>query len=190
MGTVAIIKCGGIIYAKCPICETYFQPGRLLYPIRNKNYAADPYIQDNWKAVRNKMKRAYLVTIFGYSAPKTDSEAIALMKEAWGSIYDRNLEDFEFIDIRPEAELTDSWSDFIHSHHYQVHSSFFESSLAQHPRRTTVELFDRTMECKFTKATRTFDPNMDWPKVHQLVDSLVMEEEEVGENDFLSVESA
>jgi hypothetical protein len=183
-------KYGGIIHATCPECDTYFQPGRLLYPIRNKNYAADPYIQDNWNAIRNKLKRAYLVTIFGYSAPKTDSEAIALMKEAWGSIDTRNLEDFEFIDIRPEDELIDSWTEFVHSHHYQVHTSLFASSLGQHPRRTTVELFDRTMECKFTKANRKFEPNMDWPMVQQLVESLVKEEEKVGDDGFLSVESA
>ncbi|HIJ90358.1 MAG TPA: hypothetical protein HPP95_05815 [Deltaproteobacteria bacterium] len=183
-------KYGGIIYAKCPECGRHFRPGRLLYPIRNKNYTEDPYIQDSWKAIRNNLKRAYLVTIFGYSAPKTDSEAISLMKEAWGTVDKRNLEDFEFIDIRPEEELVDNWKEFIHSHHYQIYSSFFESSLAQHPRRTTVELFDRTMECKFTKATHMFKPNMDWPKVQQLVDSLVMEEEKLGENEFLTVESA
>lgn len=183
-------KYGGIIYEKCPQCGTHFQPGRLLYPIREKNYAADPYIQDNWNAVRNKLRRAYLVTIFGYSAPKTDSEAIALMKEAWGSIDNRTLEDFEFIDIRSEDELTDSWSEFVHSHHYQVHNSFFASSLGKHPRRTTVELFDRTMDCKFTTATRKFAPNMNWSMVQQLVESLVKEEQSIGDDKYLSVESA
>ncbi|MCG5510205.1 hypothetical protein [Ectothiorhodospira lacustris] len=183
-------KYGGIIYAKCPQCGNYFQPGRLLYPIREKNYAEDPYIKDNWNAIRNRLRSAYLVTIFGYSAPKTDSEAIALMKEAWGSVDDRNLEDFEFIDIRSEDELTDSWSDFVHSHHYEVHSSFFASSLGKHPRRTTVELFDRTMECKFTRATRKFEPDMDWIKVKKLVEVLVKEEVEIGDDEFLSIESA
>lgn len=183
-------KYGGIINAQCPECGSYFQPGPLLYPIREKNYAADPYIKDNWNAIRNKLKRAYLVTIFGYSAPKTDSEAIALMKEAWGSIDSRNFEDFEFIDIRPEDELIASWSEFVHSHHYQVHTNFFASSLGQHPRRTTVELFDRTMECKFTKADRKFEPTMDWPTVRQLIEGLVKEEEAVRADGFLSVESA
>lgn len=140
-------KCGGMIDNICRECGKRFQPSRLLYPVKQKNYAADPYTQDNWKAVRNALEKAYLVTIFGYSAPLTDAEAISLLKESWGEINERNLEDFEFIDIRDEDELIKSWSDFVHSHHYQVVNNFFDSSLACFPRRTTVELFDRTMNC-------------------------------------------
>jgi hypothetical protein len=127
-------KQGGIISARCQECGNYFEPAPLLYPVAKKSYAEDPYIRDNWKVIRNKLQRAYLVTIFGYSAPKTDIEAIALMKEAWGSIDDRNLEDFEFIDIRNEDDLLESWAEFVHSHHYEVHDNFFSSSLGQHPR--------------------------------------------------------
>jgi hypothetical protein len=183
-------KVGGIIYARCPQCGNPFPPGRLLYPIRNKDYAADPYTEDHWRTIRNTMKRAYLVTIFGYSAPKTDSEAIALMKDAWGESHDRELEDFEFIDIRSEDELVASWSEFIHSHHYQVHTSFFDSSLAQFPRRTTVELFDRTMECKFTKPTSPFSPEMNWSEVESLTKRLIEEEQRIGTEEFLCVAAA
>lgn len=82
-------KRGGILSARCPECGEPFQPAPLLYPVSHKDYAADPYIENSWKAVRNKLKHAYLVTVFGYSAPKTDSEAIALMKEAWGTVEER-----------------------------------------------------------------------------------------------------
>ncbi len=170
-------KLGGILTAKCRECGKPFEPAPLLYPVAHKNYAADPYIQDSWNAVRNRLKRAYLVTVFGYSAPKTDAEAIALMKEAWGAVDERELEDFEFIDIREEDELIASWQDFVHSHHYQVHQDFFASSLAQYPRRTTVELFDRTMDCMFTEALRKFVPDMTWEQVSALVRELVQEEE-------------
>ncbi len=169
-------KCGGILTARCRECGEPFEPAPLLYPVANKNYTADPYIHDSWNAVRNKPKRAYLVTVFGYSAPKTDTEAIALLKEAWGAVQERELEDFEFIDIRDEDTLIASWQDFVHSHHYQVHNDFFSSSLAKHPRRTTVELFDRTMDCMFTKALRTFSPSMSWDQVRTLVSELVKEE--------------
>jgi hypothetical protein len=152
-------KQGGILSASCLACGKPFQPAPLLYPVEKKNYAEDPYIYDNWKALRIKLKKAYLVTVFGYSAPRTDAEAISLMKEAWGSKEERNLEDFEIIDIRPEDELRTSWDDFIHSHHYNVYDNFFASSLAQHPRRTTVELFDRTMNVTFTAASRKFTPD-------------------------------
>lgn len=183
-------KVGGIIYARCPQCGKHFAPGRLLYPIRHKDYAADPYTEDHWKTIRSALKRAYLVTIFGYSAPKTDSEAITLMKEAWGESYGRALEDFEFIDIRPEDELVASWSEFIHSHHYQVQSNFFDSSLAKFPRRSTVELFDRTMECKFTNPTTPFTPKMSWAELELVVNSLLHEEQQLGTKDFLCVVAA
>ncbi len=169
-------KCGGILTARCRECGEPFEPAPLLYPVANKNYTADPYIRDSWNAVRNKLKRAYLVTVFGYSAPKTDTEAIALLKEAWGAVQERELEDFEFIDIRDEDTLIASWKDFVYSHHYQVHNDFFSSSLAKHPRRTTVELFDRTMDCMFTEALRTFSPSMSWDQVRTLVNELVKEE--------------
>jgi len=182
-------KWGGITTAVCPKCGEYFEAGQLLYPIRKKDYVSDPYIADHWKMIDQALKRAYLVTIFGYSAPKTDAEAIELMKKAWGDAYNRELEDFEFIDIRSEDQLVESWNDFIHSHHYQVFDNFFSSSLARYPRRTTVELFDRTMECKFTEPSLVYKPDMSWDDVRDVVKVLVQEEEAVGENDFLSVKS-
>lgn len=183
-------KQGGIILARCRECGNFFAPAPLLYPVAQKNYAQDPYIHDNWKAIRNKLKRAYLVTIFGYSAPKTDVEAIALLKDAWGSIDDRSLEDFEFIDIRNEDDLLESWAEFVHSHHYTVHNNFFSSSLGKHPRRTTVELFDRTMNCMFTDALQKFEPSMGWAELKELIQNLVSEEEQVAEGGFLTTKSA
>ena len=178
-------KWGGILTARCRECGEPFQPAPLLYPIAHKDYSEDPYIQDSWNAVRNKLKRAYLVTVFGYSAPKTDSEAIALLKDAWGAVEKRTLEDFEFIDIRDEEALIASWQEFVHSHHYQVHRDFFSSSLAQHPRRTTVELFDRTMECMFTEALRKFVPSMGWDDIKVLIGELTEEEDELPADAFL-----
>ncbi len=58
-----------------------------------------------------------------------------------------------------------------------MHQDFFASSLAQYPRRTTVELFDRTMDCMFTEALRKFVPDMTWEQVSALVRELVQEEE-------------
>jgi len=183
-------KWGGITTAKCPECGKYFEAGSLLYPIRKKDYVSDPYITDHWNMIDRALKRAYLVTIFGYSAPKTDADAIALMKRAWGASHNRELEDFEFIDIRPEEQLVESWDEFIHSHHYQVFDNFFHSSLARYPRRTTVELFDRTMECKFTEPALLFTPTMSWADLRAAISELVKEEERLGENDFLSVKSS
>jgi len=46
------------------------------------------------------------------------------------------------------------------------------------------------MECKFTKAERNFEPNMSWPDIYRLVESLVEEEAAIEADGFLSVESA
>lgn len=183
-------KYGGMINNICRECGEPFHPSRLLYPIRQKNYVADPFTQDNWKAVRNAFKSAYLVTVFGYSAPVTDAEAVSLLKEAWGKIDDRNLEDFEFIDIQSESKLKKSWSKFLHSHHYSVVDDFFKSSLARFPRRTTVELFDRTMNCVWTKPQPNlhFRSNMTWGEVKKIVENLVREERGVKPDDFLSIQ--
>ncbi|MFW5406961.1 hypothetical protein [Pectobacterium carotovorum] len=171
-------KFGGNIKNSCPVCRENLTPSRLLYPINKKDYNADSYTLDNWKAVRNNLHKAYLVTIFGYSAPKTDIEAIDILKNAWGDTNERNMEDFEFIDIRDEDDLIDTWSDFVHTHHYSYTTSFFSSSLARFPRRSIEELFDRTQNCIWTSPTNPFKPDMTFDQLREVVTILVDEEAE------------
>ena len=51
-----------------------------------------------------------MLTIYGYSAPQSDVEAIQIMKEAWGIVEDRDLEEVEIIDIKSEDELRETWN--------------------------------------------------------------------------------
>lgn len=67
-----------------------------------------------------------MVTIFGYSAPKSDVEAIEMLKKAWGAVKDRNFEEIEIIDLRNEDDVIESWDYFIHTHHYSYHSNFLQ----------------------------------------------------------------
>ena len=90
-----------------------------------------------------------MVTIFGYSAPTSDLEAVSLMKDAWGDVNTRELEEIEIIDIKDEDELRETWSGFIHTHHYTTHNSFYDSFIAKHPRRTCEAMWNQLMECKF-----------------------------------------
>jgi hypothetical protein len=46
-----------------------------------------------------------MVTIFGYGAPKSDTEAVDLMKAAWGKVSDRNLEQVEIIDSQARRRV-------------------------------------------------------------------------------------
>jgi hypothetical protein len=173
----------------CPECGERFSPSRLLYPISQKNYNDDLFTSDNWKALKNNLSNAYLVTIFGYSAPKTDVEAIDMLKEAWGNIDKRNMEDFEFINDQKEEVLVATWNEFVHTHHYSYTTSFFESSLAKFPRRTTEELFDRTQNCHWTSSKNPFTQDMTFSDLRNAVNILVLEEEK-HKDGFITLPSA
>jgi len=139
----------GVKGARCSRCGQPFQPSRLLYPIAQKDYHVDPMIADAWDIMDWALKNAFMVTVFGYSAPVSDKSAIDLMSGAWGGWERRELEQVEIIDIREEDDLIDSWNAFIHTHHYQVHASFSDSWLAKHPRRSGEAYWNEYIDAKF-----------------------------------------
>lgn len=163
---------------KCIKCDSKLTPSRLLYPIKKKNYNEDPYTLSNWNKFRRYLKEAYIVTVFGYSAPVSDVEAINMIKEAWGNIEERNMEDFEFIDIKKEKEITKTWEKFIHTHHYSLHDNFFDSVLAKFPRRTTEELFDRTQNLRWLSPNKEtmFRKDLTFKQLKVIVRKLVTKE--------------
>ena len=63
------------------------------------------------------------------------------MNEAYGTSLEREMEQFEIIDIAPDEFLRQKWNGFIHTHHYNTTNSYFNSSLAQNPRRTSESFF-------------------------------------------------
>lgn len=126
----------------CGYCGEPMIPTRLLYPIKQKNYDRDPFITEQWSILRQAIELAYALTIFGYGAPKSDVSAVGLMKQAWGEIDDRSMEQIEIIDIREPDDLVDTWSQFIHTHHFDTHKSFFDSQLAKVPRRTVEAYYE------------------------------------------------
>lgn len=135
----------------CPVCRRPFEASRLLYPIASKDYASDAFIKAEWDGLRGALASAFAITVFGYGAPTSDVEAISLMKAAWGDVNKRELEQTEIIDIRPEDDLTSTWAPFIHSHHYDIHSSFAESWIAQHPRRSCEALWAQNLDVRFVE---------------------------------------
>lgn len=152
-GNVAIGYClkdmeAGLNNTKCSKCGGEYVPSQLLFPIKQKEYNRDPFIKSEWGTLRLFLKHAYMLTIFGYSAPYADVEAIKLMKDAWGSPWSRNLEQTEIIDVKPEQALRGVWKDFIHTHHYDVTSDFYKSSIGLFPRRTCEAEWNYTMPKK------------------------------------------
>ena len=88
-GNVAVGYCetdntAGWINSKCNKCGRKFIPSRLLYPIKQKGYTQDKFTRYEWETLKSALSFAYMLTVFGYSTPQSDVEAIELMKDAWG----------------------------------------------------------------------------------------------------------
>jgi len=125
-------KAGGL----CPSCHQPVQHSRLLFPVRNKDYTSDQFIQSEWDTLRDTIRSAYLVTIFGYSAPSTDIAARDAMLSVWQQNPYKELAQFEIVDIRPRDELHREWSQFITREHYGVFNDFMDTYLFRYPRRS------------------------------------------------------
>jgi hypothetical protein len=139
----------GIRGARCSQCGEPFTPDRLLFPIEKKDYESDPSISAAWEGLRYALKHAFMFTIFGYGAPESDASAVALLRSAWGETSQRSLEQTEILDIRSADELRDVWKRFIHTHHYDIHASFYESWLAKHPRRSGEAFKSQYLDAEF-----------------------------------------
>ena len=138
----------------CPKCGVAFNDIPLLYPVEKKGYSSDPYIAESWKNARWFFKEAFLLTIFGYSGPDSDRDAVDLLKNAWMARSDRTFEHVEVVDIAPKEDLEDRWSRFTPTHHLHIRRDYHESFIARCPRRSS-EAVGYTM--------RTGMPRPDFP---------------------------
>ncbi len=159
----------GVRGARCSKCGKAFEASSLLYPVASKPYDDEPAISDAWRMATASLKHAFMVTIFGYSAPRSDRSAIKLLLDAWGGSEERSMEQFEIIDVRPEDELIESWARFIHTHHYEVHLSAYDSWLFNHPRRTGEAYLNQYLNAMFIEANplprdSSFDELWTWLK--------------------------
>lgn len=149
IGYCAKDKIQGPHGAPCPGCGDHFAPTKLLYPVANKDYVSDPYLASQWESLRAGLNKAFVLTIFGYGAPASDAAAIDLMSTAWGRPAQRVMEQIEIIDIKSEEEVLQSWDRFICRQHYEITSSYFDSLLSTHPRRTCEALWQSLFEARF-----------------------------------------
>jgi hypothetical protein len=166
---------GGI----CSRCGRPFTPDKLLFPVANKDYSTDPSISAAWKSLRLVLKDALFFTIFGYGAPVSDADAIQLMADAWGPAAGRQFEEIEVIDVRPESDLRDAWDRFIHTHHYECHSSIVDSFLFNHPRRSVEAFINQFFEANWIENNPP-PSGVSLDKLHEWFKPLVGAEEEAG----------
>jgi hypothetical protein len=99
--------------------------------------------------MQHALRGAFLFTIIGYGAPKSDVKAVELLSQGWGDPNKRELEQIEIIDLKQEDELLTTWDPFIHSHHRVVLKSFYDSWIATHPRRSCEAAWQQFLEAKF-----------------------------------------
>ena len=140
-GSVAIGYClkdhrKGMFGYACHECGKPYLPSKLLYPIKEKGYNTDPFISVEWKNLQSRLEHAFMLTVFGYSAPASDVEAMELISKGWGTAESRNLEQVEIIDVKSPGALRKTWSPLIHTHHYDITNDFFNSWIGRHPRRS------------------------------------------------------
>ena len=90
----------------------------LLYPIKNKDYHKNNYIEKAWDIFQNRLSRSFMLTIFGYSGPKSDIEALNILKNGF-LIKDKNgitsdLNNYKQLTIiNIEKNIKDSFSELL-----------------------------------------------------------------------------
>ena len=174
-------KVSGVNGRQCSLCNETLRPSKLLFPVKHKDYNSDLFIKGEWDALRSYLNKAYYLTVYGYSAPKTDVEARGLMLEVWKRNKSLKLAEVDVIDTRKSEEIEKSWDEFFYSHHYMITDNIFKSYLFQQPRRSCDA---------FASATLMVDPwhSNPFPRFETLeqlqewVKPLIHEEEEYERN--------
>lgn len=172
-------KVKGVSGQKCEKCGEIFQQSKLLYPVTQKNYSSDPFIANEWDEIRIALQSAYVLTIFGYSAPSSDVEAVRLLQEAWGLSSSRNLEQIEFINKEDSETHVPKWSAFVHSYHYSFTNNFYASLAAQYPRRSCEALFSMLMLCMPPNERKPFPRDSDFPELFNFFSKRIQAENSI-----------
>ncbi len=181
-GNVEVGSCtehrrSGFLDQKCSVCSKPFVASKLLYPVKQKNYAEDPFIKGEWENLRQHLSWAYFVTIFGYSAPVTDVEAKTLMLEKWKGNPFRDLAEIEIVDIRPKYELESTWKEFFVRQHYAIWKDVSKTCAFRNVRRSCEAFAMATLQNDPWREN-PFPTANDLSTLHQWLQPLLREEEQ------------
>lgn len=157
-------QCGHFGYYRnnCPKCHSKYTPSQLLYPIHHKDYNNNPFIKTQWKKFEEYLSEAAILTIYGYSAPKTDTEAIEILTKAFTRYSDNRFLDHIQIIERPGFnynEISEAWiglSGYAHDH-LSIKESFFDTYLAEFPRYSIEGYAKLNIEGSWEPDTISFD---------------------------------
>lgn len=162
----------------CPKCFRELVPTPLLYPITKKNYSDNTFIKTEWEVLRKGLRQAMTLTIFGYSAPTSDKEAIDLMTSAWDR-ENRFIERVEIIDIKNKENLWEQWDPFIVRTYFDHEHDYYESRISRYPRRSCEALVDQTVYGQFVE-NNPIPKNADFDGLYSWLQSFVDAERALG----------
>jgi len=151
-GNVSVGVCekdrtSGVFGRACSKCGDRFVPSKLLYPIKSKNYTENLFIKNEWDRLQRVLSYGYYLSIFGYSAPKTDIEARELILQNWKKNSTLELGRVEIIDVKVQDQLEETWREFFVRQHYEINDSIFQSFLFRQPRRSCDAFSAATLMC-------------------------------------------
>ena len=139
-------KHSGYLGNSCSKCGQPFSPINLLYPVKNKDYTSDPFIKSEWDSLDRCVKESFYITIFGYSAPKTDVEAVSLLETAWRRNSRYEFNEVNIVDILPRANVENNWSGFIYKSHGGIYDNVRDTQSFRYARRSCESWGDAIMQ--------------------------------------------
>lgn len=166
---------GALQNIRCPNCHKPFKMTKLLYPVKNKNYDSDTFIKGEWNEFDWYCENAGLITFFGYSAPKTDKEAVNRILKAYNRV-DRKLDTIEIIDIKSnDPDFQDTWTPFYKSTNGNVNyfETFWGSLLAEYPRNASWGYVNRFLRGSWNGSEISLEPNMDFASLKERLNPLL-----------------
>lgn len=161
----------------CRNCGNELARPKILFPIKEKNYGDDPYIKNCWEGFLDILSRATIVTIFGYSAPQSDSMAIEAMQKAFSSSF-RRLDQIEVIDLKNEHDLWETWGDFTEptNYHFKICRTLFDSILSEFPRRSIEGYWKRNFNGWWGTSSIQINSEMNFKKLEEVLSPIINEE--------------
>lgn len=130
----------------CEVCSKPFQESPLLFPVADKQYRSHPLLAGEWDELSRKLDHAYMLTIFGYAAPISDTAAKEILLKAWNINGTRELAQIEVVDILRPRILHDRWHDFIVRQHWGAFARLCQTWQFRYPRRSCEALAFATLQ--------------------------------------------
>lgn len=161
-------KVKGYAGCLCPNCFKALEQMPLLYPTGKKDYNSKSIIKNEWNRAKDVFSRAAGITVYGYSAPVTDVEAVELMKSAISISQMKDIAPFTIINLpENEDEQRRKWSEFYDVKMVLYCNEFKQSLLWRNPRVSLETVFDAILQ---GQPRSTEKPFKEFSKLRELQD--------------------